>query len=146
MGTTIVVALQSGSGLYIAHVGDSRAYLIRGDLIKQLTEDHSYVAELVRLDRITPEQARRHRLRHVITRCLGTEPQVEADIQKIKLLSGDYVVLCTDGLSDLVSDGVIKDVVLSVRDPVEVCRRLVDLANELGGTANITVIIVHFDM
>ena len=146
MGTTIVVALQSDSELYIAHVGDSRAYLIRDDLIKQLTEDHSYVAELVRLDRITPEQARRHHLRHVITRCLGTEPQVEVDIQEIRLLSGDYVVLCTDGLSDLGSEGVIKDVVLDVREPVEACRRLADLANELGGTDNITVIVAHLDM
>lgn len=146
MGTTIVVALRSDSELCIAHVGDSRAYLIRDDLIKQLTEDHSFVAELVRLGRITPEEARRHHLRHVITRCLGTEPQVDVDIQEIRLLSGDYVVLCTDGLSDLVSDGVIKDVVLDAGEPTKACRRLVHLANELGGTDNITVIVVHLDM
>lgn len=146
MGTTIVVALQSDSELYIAHVGDSRVYLIRDDLIKQLTEDHSYVAELVRVGRITAEEARRHHLRHVITRCLGTEPQVDVDVQEIRLRSGDYVVLCTDGLSDMVSDGLIKDVVIDVREPVEACGRLVDLANELGGTDNITVIVVHFDM
>lgn len=145
MGTTIVVALQSDSELYIAHVGDSRAYLIRDDLIRQLTEDHSYVAELVRAGKITPQEARRHHLRNVITRCLGTEPQVEVDIQAVRLASGDYVVLCTDGLSEMVSDGLIKNVVLDVGEPAKACRQLVDLANELGGTDNITVIVVHFD-
>lgn len=146
MGTTIVVALQSDSGLHIAHVGDSRAYLIRDDLIRQLTEDHSYVAELVRAGRITPEEARRHHLRNVITRCVGTEPQVEVDIQEVRLLSGDYIVLCTDGLSEFVSDGLIKDVVLDAEEPAKACKQLVDLANELGGTDNITVIVAHFDM
>lgn len=146
MGTTIVVSLQSDSELYIAHVGDSRAYLIRDDMIRQLTEDHSYVAELVRAGSITPEEARRHHLRNVITRCVGTEPQVEVDIQEVRLVSGDYVVLCTDGLSELVSDDFIKDVVLDAGNPTEACRQLVDLANQLGGTDNITVIVVHFDM
>jgi serine/threonine protein phosphatase PrpC len=146
MGTTIVVALQSDSELYIAHVGDSRAYLIRDDMIRQLTEDHSYVAELVRAGSITPEEARRHHLRNVITRCVGTKPQVEVDIQEVRLVSGDHIVLCTDGLTEFVSDGIIKDLVLDAGEPAKACKQLVDLANQLGGTDNITVIVAHFDM
>lgn len=146
MGTTIVVALQSNSELYIAHVGDSRAYLIRDNLIRQLTVDHSYVAELVRAGKITPEEARTHHLRNIITRCVGTEPQVNADIQEVKLISGDYIVLCTDGLSEFVSDSLIKNVVLDTGEPAEACRQLVDLANQRGGSDNITVIVVHLDM
>ena len=142
MGTTCVAAVLRGNMAYIANVGDSRAYLVRGNLVKQITQDHSWVAEQVRAGLLTEEQARIHAQRNVITRCLGTQPDVEVDIFIEPLQENDCIILCTDGLSGLLSDEeVMRIVEQSV--PQESVYHLVERANENGGPDNITAIVVR---
>lgn len=145
MGTTVVLALCRNNKIYIAHVGDSRAYLIRKNMIKQLTEDHSVVANLIKAGEITAKEARTHHLRHVITRALGTSDNVEIDICSYYWQKGDYFLLCSDGLTDLMEDEEIKGIVLSGGDPQRSCEDLVNLANERGGRDNITVVLIYMD-
>jgi serine/threonine protein phosphatase PrpC len=141
MGTTCVAAVLRGNRAYIANVGDSRSYLLRGNQVKQISQDHSWVAEQVRAGLLTEEQARTHAQRNVITRCLGTQADVDVDIFHEELFEGDFLVLCTDGLSGLVSD----DELLRIVDqfvPQESVYHLVERANENGGPDNITAIVV----
>jgi len=142
MGTTLVVIVCQDSRMLIANVGDSRAYLIRDGGIRQLTQDHSWVAEAVRQGTLSAEQARYHPRRNVITRSLGNRPDVEVDFSEEGLLAGDTLVLCSDGLSGQVYDEEIRDVVLAL-EPQEAAEHLVSLANERGGPDNITVVIVR---
>ncbi len=144
MGTTLVAVLTGPGRVALAHVGDSRAYLVRGGRIRQLTDDHSLVAELVRRQEITPVAARGHPHRHVLTRALGVQRTVEADLAELTPAPGDVVVLCSDGLTGLVSDGEIAHIVTASRDLELACERLVDLANDRGGDDNITVALVHW--
>ncbi len=143
MGTTVTVALvdeESGT-VAIGHVGDSRAYRIRGDRLEQLTADHSLVAELVRSGRLTPEQAADHPHRSVITRAVGTEPSVEVDTFTLEAVAGDLFLLCSDGLTDMVDDDeILAQADAAGRDPQQLVRRLVDAANRAGGVDNITVV------
>lgn len=142
MGTTCVAAVLRGNTAYIANVGDSRAYLIRQGQVKQISLDHSWVAEQVRAGLLTEEQARTHAQRNVITRSLGTQPDVEVDVFRETIQAGDTVVLCTDGLSGLVSDeDLVRIVEQSV--PQESVYHLVERANENGGPDNITAIVVQ---
>lgn len=142
MGTTCVAAVLRGNMAYIANVGDSRAYMVRGNKVRQITLDHSWVAEQVRAGLLTEEQARTHAQRNVITRCLGTQPDVEVDVFLEPLQENDCLVLCTDGLSGLISDEeVLRIVDQSV--PQESVYHLVERANENGGPDNITAIVVR---
>jgi len=143
MGTTVVAALIRKNKLSIAHVGDSRLYLIRYGNIEQLTDDHSVVAEQVKRDLITREEANRSEIKNILTRALGTEAEVEVDLEEMTLLADDVLVLCTDGLSNMVSDDDILTVVLSTGDPALACQTLVKLANENGGRDNITVVVAY---
>jgi serine/threonine protein phosphatase PrpC len=141
MGTTLVAAVILGRNVYVANVGDSRAYLANQKGIRQITEDHSWVEEQVRANLLTPEEARRHPQRNVVTRALGSKPDVEVDLFEGILEEGDVLVLCTDGLTGMVEDGEIAAIVTS-QAPKEAARSLVDQANERGGSDNIGVVIV----
>jgi serine/threonine protein phosphatase PrpC len=141
MGTTLVAAVILGRKVYVANVGDSRAYLINKRDITQITEDHSWVEEQVRAGLLTQEQARRHPQRNLVTRALGSKPSVEVDLFEGEVSTGDALLLCSDGLTGRVEDFEIAAI---VRDhpPHEAARLLVAAANERGGNDNITVLIV----
>ena len=142
MTTTLVAAVVGGGAVFLAHVGDSRAYLIRDGLIRQLTEDHSMVNELVRSGQMTYEEAIRSRYRSVITRAVGLYPTVQADVMCIEVLPGDRLVLCSDGLSDPVSEEDIESI--ASQDDVETATsQLILRALENGGPDNVTVVLIE---
>jgi protein phosphatase len=147
MGTTMTVALvEEGSGtIAFGHVGDSRAYRVRGGELEQLTDDHSLVGELVRSGRLSPEEAEQHPQRSVITRALGTEPDVDVDTFTVEAEPEDIYLLCSDGLTDMVSSREIRDVVAAANDLEEAARKLVAAANAGGGEDNITVVLFQID-
>jgi serine/threonine protein phosphatase PrpC len=144
MGTTVTAALvdeESGS-VALGHVGDSRAYLLRGDSLEQLSTDHSLVAELVQSGVLTPEEAERHPQRSAITRALGTEPAVDVEVQTVPGEIGDLFLLCSDGLSVMLGDAEITAAIESAgRDPQAAGEALVAAANARGGEDNITVVL-----
>ncbi len=142
MGTTVVVALCQGDTVHIAHVGDSRAYrLHRGD-VQQLTEDHSVVAQLIKAGQLTPKEARHYPLRHQITRCLGGPDTAQPDLQCLTWERGDSLLLCSDGLTNMVDDRNIRKLLLKGGEDVQAsCEALVELANASGGQDNTTVIV-----
>ncbi len=143
MGTTLVAALTGEGCIALAHVGDSRAYLIRGGGIRLLTQDHSVVGDLVRSREITEQDARTHPHRHVLTRALGVRSTVEADFSELSTSAGDTFVLCSDGLTGRVQDHEIGKIVLTAPSLEDACKRLVGTANERGGEDNITVVIIR---
>jgi protein phosphatase len=141
MGTTMTVALVADGNVVFGHVGDSRAYLIRDGKLEQLTEDHSLVAELVRSGKLSPEEAGTHPQRSVITRALGTDPDVDVDTFSIETVPGDLFMLCSDGLTSMVEDDVILRTVEKNRDNLQAtAKALIRAANKGGGEDNITVI------
>ena len=141
MGTTITVALFENGIVSIGHVGDSRAYLIRDRSVDQLTEDHSLVAELVRTGRLSPEEAESHPQRSVITRALGTDPDVDVDSFSVEAKPGDVFLICSDGLTAMVDDDTILDVIERDRGDLDgAAKELVNAANRNGGEYNITVV------
>jgi len=141
MGTTMTVAIVEGSTVTIGHVGDSRAYLVRDGRLEQLTEDHSLVNELLKSGKLTPEEAVTHPQRSVITRAVGTDPDVDVDSFTIDAHDGDVFLLCSDGLTDMVDDEDILDVAASYgHDLDRVTKSLVSAANRGGGEDNITVV------
>jgi PPM family protein phosphatase len=141
MGTTMTVALVEGMSVVIGHVGDSRAYLVRGDSMEQLTEDHSLVNELVKSGKLSEEDAQIHPQRSVITRAVGTDPDVDVDTFTIEAEDGDVFLICSDGLTDMVEDVDILEIVDSNRGDLEqVVRSLVQFANKEGGEDNITAV------
>jgi protein phosphatase len=141
MGTTITVALFENGIVSIGHVGDSRAYLIRDRKVDQLTEDHSLVAELVRTGRLSPEEAETHPQRSVITRAIGTDPDVDVDVFSVEARPGDLFLICSDGLTSMVDDQTILEAVESHRSNLhEAAKALVNAANRGGGEDNITVV------
>jgi PPM family protein phosphatase len=141
MGTTITVALVEDDTVAFGHVGDSRAYLIRDAQMEQLTEDHSLVNELLKTGKLSPEEAVTHPQRSVITRALGTDPDVDVDTFSVRAVTGDLFLLCSDGLTDMVSEESILDVVERNRNDIDVAlRALVKAANRGGGQDNITVV------
>jgi PPM family protein phosphatase len=146
MGTTLTLAYAVGAQLFLLHVGDSRAYLFRAGTLRQLTRDHTVVAEMVQRGELRPEQASQHRLRHVITNVLGgRERGVRTEAQAIDLQADDALLLCSDGLTEMVSADDITQVLSAEQEPESAARRLIDLANERGGHDNITVIVARFD-
>jgi protein phosphatase len=141
MGTTMTVALVEGRSVAIGHVGDSRAYLVRDGRLEQLTEDHSLVNELLKSGKLSPEEAETHPQRSVITRAVGTDPDVDVDSFTIDAQDGDIFVICSDGLTDMVDDDDILDVIEeNLRDLDRAARELVGAANRGGGEDNITVV------
>jgi serine/threonine protein phosphatase PrpC len=141
MGTTMTVALVENGQVAFGHVGDSRAYLIRDGSMEQLTEDHSLVAELMRSGKLSPEEAETHPQRSVITRALGTDPDVDVDTFTIAAETGDVFLLCSDGLTTMVSNETILDLVERNRVSMDkALRALVGAANKGGGEDNITVV------
>ena len=141
MGTTMTVALVEGQVVTIGHVGDSRAYLVRAGRLEQLTEDHSLVNELLKSGKLSPQEAETHPQRSVITRAVGTDPDVDVDAFTVDALEGDVFLLCSDGLTDMVDDEGILDLVERYHDDLDrVAKSLVSAANRGGGEDNITVI------
>jgi protein phosphatase len=146
MGSTLTMAFVSGWRLFVFHAGDSRCYLYRGGRLRQLTDDHTIAAELARHGVIKPEEVRRNRFRHVVTNVLGGhEADLRVDVEKIDLEPGDAVLLCSDGLTDVVTDDRIAAVLSSVPDPRAACERLVTEANDAGGPDNVTAVVARFD-
>jgi PPM family protein phosphatase len=142
MGTTLVAVLEDGDSVHLANVGDSRAYLLRQGELTQVTVDHTLVQELVDDGRLSPKDAERHPQRSMITRALGVDREVEIDLFTYKLQPGDRLVLCSDGLSDVLNPAQIRNALLRVRDPQQAAERLVAMAVEGGGPDNVTVIVV----
>jgi PPM family protein phosphatase len=141
MGTTITVALVENASVTFGHVGDSRAYVLRDGSLEQLTDDHSLVAELVRGGKLSEEEAEHHPQRSVITRALGTDPDVDVDTFTVDAHAGDVYILCSDGLTDMVADEEIGEVLTMRRDSLDdAAKELVRRANKAGGQDNITVI------
>jgi protein phosphatase len=145
MGTTLTLAFATGRALFVFHAGDSRCYHFRGGALHRRTTDHTVAAELACHGAIRPEEVC-HRFRHLVTNVLGGhEPGVQVEVQQASLEAGDVVLLCSDGLTDMVPDDRIAAVLAAGTGPEETCRRLVDEANEAGGRDNITAIVARFD-
>lgn len=142
MGTTCTVVYISGDEARFAHVGDSRAYLLRGGKLAQVTEDHTLVNRMVKEGRLRAEEAERHPQRNVITRALGIDSNVKVDYSTIDLHPGDRILICSDGLSGMLDATTIQRTLSEERDPQVVADRLIDLANDAGGEDNITAVIV----
>ncbi len=142
MGTTVTAALVEGRSAFVAHVGDSRAYLLRGGRIYQVSEDHSLVNEQLKAGAISADEARHSRFKNIITRSVGFEQQVQVDLMGIELEAGDALVICCDGLSNLVEDPEILQVMEETRLE-DAPARLIALANARGGDDNITVIAIR---
>lgn len=142
-GTTVTTTVVIGDLAYIAHVGDSRAYLITEDRIEQITRDHSLVQRLIELDQLTPEEAIDHPQRNVLYRAVGQSETLDVDAITRRLPPRSRLLLCSDGLWNMVPEDELQDVVSRVKDPQEICNQLVKLANERGGQDNITVALIQ---
>ena len=143
MGTTMVVSTIVGQYAYVANVGDSRLYVVQGQ-IQQITKDHSLVQEMVRLGEISPEEARNHRDKNIITRALGAEKTVDIDFFDLKLEAGDTILMCSDGLSNMVDDRKMEEIILdSEMELTEKGKTLIREANLNGGKDNIAIILVE---
>jgi len=145
MGTTVVGMLMSGTTAAIAHVGDSRAYRLRDGRLEQLTQDHTWVNEQVVAGFLTREQARSHPLKNVVTRALGGESDVLVDVRELEARPGDLFLLCSDGLTGMLSDADLRDRLDSGRSLHEICRTLINDSNARGGIDNITVVLLAIE-
>ena len=141
MGTTLIIAVVTGGDLAIAHIGDSCAYYLRDGEMHKITTDHTYVEELVKIGSLTREEAARHPKRNVITKAVGGMDSINADIYWVELQENDRVLLCSDGLSKMLSESEIGSALQESGDPVEICEALVANSNRRGGLDNITVIV-----
>jgi PPM family protein phosphatase len=144
MGTTLTVAGALGNDLVIGHVGDSRAYLLRGDSFRQLTTDHTLAQALIDAGVANPDDPASRSMRHVLTAAVGSLGQGEPQVQRFKLSDGDQLLLCTDGLTEMVDDATIAKILRGVKSAQSACDELVNLALAAGGTDNITVVLAHF--
>ncbi len=143
MGTTSVAATVKGDKLYTANVGDSRLYIINHESITQITRDHSLVEEMVRMGEMDKADAKHHPDKNIITRAIGVMPEVAADFFETGLSPEDIILMCSDGLTNEISDDEIRRIVLGQRDIVEKAEKLIDIANENGGKDNITVVLIE---
>ena len=144
MGTTLTMAFAVNWRLFVVHAGDCRCYLLSGGQLQQITQDHTVVAEMVRQGIITPQSQKDHPWRHVVTNILGgKDPGVRVDLHSLDLHAADVVLLCSDGLTEMVSEEHIAAMLQEENDPQCACERLVRKANEQGGKDNITVIVAH---
>jgi PPM family protein phosphatase len=142
MGTTLTAAQIEGGAVRLAHVGDSRAYLLRGGALRQLTDDHTLVNRMVKAGEITESEAEVHPHRNVLTRSLGTEAEVHVDEEQVPLMDGDRVLLCSDGLFGMVAEDQMQAILEAEPDPQKAADRLIKAANRAGGVDNITVIVL----
>jgi protein phosphatase len=146
MGTTLTMAFVSGWKLFVVHAGDSRCYLWRNGVLQQLTQDHTLVGELARRGAIQPDEVSQHRLRHLVTNVLGGgQAGVRAEVQKIDLEPGDRILLCSDGLTDMLDDEHLAAILSAEEQPQPACERLVAEANAEGGQDNITAVVASFE-
>jgi len=145
MGTTVVGLLLAGNVAAVAHVGDSRAYRLRNGRLDQLTQDHTWVNEQVVAGFLSKEQARSHPLKNVVTRALGGESDVLVDVREIEVRPGDVFLLCSDGLTGMLSDADIRDRLSLNGSLHEICRRLVNDSNARGGIDNVTVVVLAIE-
>lgn len=145
MGTTLTAAMIEGERLLIAQVGDSRAYLLHQGELQQLTRDHSLMMDLIEAGQITPEQARVHPNRSVITRAIGSDPNMKPDIYELNISSGDRLLLCSDGLSTMLEDDEIQSIMRHTPYPQQCASNLVDAALQAGGYDNVTVVVVDVE-
>lgn len=146
MGTTVVALYLVDDKAHVGHVGDSRLYRFRDGVLEIVTQDHSWVNEQLQRNIISEEEARTHRWRNVITRALGSRDDIEVDIQTLETQPGDLFLLCSDGLTSMMSDAEISETLNSGNvDPPKICEELVRLANEAGGLDNVSVIVVQVD-
>ncbi len=145
MGTTLTAALVEGRRLHVAHVGDSRAYLLRGGQLSQLTDDHTLVQHLIDEGQLTHEEAANHPQRSVVTRAIGVSPEIDVDAMTLELLPEDQILLCSDGLTGVVSDEDIAGALDDTEDINRALDRLVAMANEAGGPDNITAVLLRFE-
>jgi protein phosphatase len=143
MGATVVATWLRNSIMSIAHVGDSRIYLLRNGELQQLTQDHSLVMEQVRRGLITAEEAEHSEMQNIIVRAMGAEETVNVDVDEVLLLPGDHVVLCSDGLTKMVDNEGIAQIVMEAATAQQAAERLVEAANDAGGDDNVTVIVVR---
>ena len=146
MGTTLEALAIIGNQAIYAHVGDSRIGLVRGDSYRQLTSDHSLVNELLKAGQITPEEAERHPQRNIITQSIGQRSEVQPDVGMISLEDDDYIILNSDGLSNMISESEIYDIMTSDLSLSEKAETLIRFANNAGGLDNITVALIHYLM
>lgn len=145
MGTTLIVTIFKNRKLYIGHVGDSRVYLIRDNSIEKVTCDHSFIEELVKNGSITKDEAINHPKKNVITRAVGYELDLQVDTYEIDVVENDEILLCTDGLTNMLEEDEILDIITKEKDPQVASDTLVESANNKGGEDNITVIIGRID-
>ncbi len=145
MGTTATVAALMDARLFVAQVGDSRAYVLRGDKLVQISRDQSLVNQLIEAGQLTEEEAETFEHNNIILQALGTAETVQVDLTYVDLCQGDLLMLCSDGLSGMIRADEIREVLINVREPLEACRELTERANRVGGHDNITVIIAVFD-
>jgi len=143
MGATLTTGWLNGTKLSVAHVGDSRAYLLRAGSLQQLTNDHSLVAEQVRRGILTPQQAEESDMQSVLLRALGANPEVDVEVDEVEVMPRDVVLFCSDGLTRMVTEPEIAGSLQAETDPASAAQKLVDLANERGGLDNVTVIVVR---
>mgnify|MGYP004541792773 CR=1 FL=1 len=142
MGTTLVIGTIIGNKLFVANIGDSRLYVV-GQNMRQITRDHSLVEEMVRLGEMDKADAKVHPDKNIITRAIGVMPDVSVDFFEVELKQGDQILICSDGLTNMIDDEDIKRIVLSQRDIVEKAEKLIETANENGGRDNITVVLIE---
>ena len=143
MGTTIVAATVIGDLLHVANIGDSRLYVIDHEAIRQITRDHSLVEEMVRLGEMDKAAAKVHPDKNIITRAIGVTRELAVDFFEVELRPGDMILLCSDGLTNMVEDEEIKEIVLEQKNIVEKAEKLINTANENGGKDNITVVLIE---
>jgi len=143
MGTTLIGAWVADGIVSLAHVGDSRAYLWRDGGIEPLTQDHSLVDAQVRAGLLTREESLQSAQQNVLLRSLGLEPEVDVDVDEVPLRPGDYLLLCSDGLTRMMPDPALAEVISRVRDPQRICDELIETANRNGGVDNITAVVVE---
>lgn len=145
MGTTIAAVYVYDDAAHVCHVGDSRVYLLRDGKLTCLTQDHSWVNEQVQRHIISEEEARHHRWRNVITRALGNRQDVEIDLKSLPLEPGDKLLICSDGLTTMLSDDVIAEALSAKSEPEEICQELIRLANGAGGLDNVSAVIIEIE-
>lgn len=143
MGATVVAVMLHGERASIAHAGDSRLYRLRNGALEQLTQDHSFIGEQVRQGLMSEQEASNSNLQNVLMRAVGADDEIQVEVNEELFAEGDTLLLCSDGLTKEVSDAQIADVLSRIDDPQQAANRLVDMANEAGGSDNITVIVLH---
>ena len=142
MGTTVVALVHAGREAIVGHVGDSRLYLLRGRELLRMTSDHSWVNEQVKLGLMNDDAAQRHPMRNIVTRALGSRPDVVVDLATVEVQAGDVFLLCSDGLNTMLTDEQIQAILTGSRnDPEAACQKLVQEANQFGGEDNVTVVV-----